>query len=287
MKLLNKPTSAQKQTEEYLHYAAHIKRLTSESIRTKRIILARFLLQTQCADYRKLTNSQLNEWMASLAKAGKAGKTINNEKQTVVTLVKYLSKQGYSVKLNFENVEHAKEEYRESVYFTPEQVDEIKAMCASPRERLAISLLFDSALRISELRNLRMEDIDGTDIKVIQGKGRKDRQSFITQETRELLDKWVILTGITYGYVFPSPDKYGDPLSLCQIRAAVTPPIRRAGIEKGSAHSLRHSKATAVRNKGGDMVFIQELLGHADINTTRRYVHTTVEQQRQSYEQFA
>ncbi len=275
------------QIGDYLHYCEFVKRLTEQSLRTKRIIITRFVRDTDITDFQKLTNAKLNDWHSQLVKEGKVGKTVNNYQETIVTCLKYLGRHGYKLKFDFDMVERAHEEQRESTWFTPAQIEMIKAACIGPKELLVISFLFDSLLRISELRMLRVEDISGATVKVIQGKGRKDRTTFIGEDTEKLLRRWLTLNDISTGYIFPSPDRFGQPLTVTAIRAAITPPIRRAGFDKGSAHSLRHSKATDIRNKGGDIVFVQSVLGHSDIKTTRRYVHVTEEQLRQEYHQFA
>lgn len=254
-------------------------------MKTKRNALRLFITVSGTTDFTELTNHQIDLWHGRLIKEGKAGKTVNNYKDHLVSCLKYLDRHGYRLKINFDLLERAEEDHHEAAYFTRKNILAIKACCQGPRELLLISLLFDSALRISELRSLKLENLDGVKIRVLSGKGRRDRVTFMTPATRALLDQWLALVG-SGGYLFPSPRKYGEALSEVQIRESVNRPIRAAGFVVGSAHTLRHSSVTDLIESGADLFTVQTLVGHTDPKTTRRYYHQTNNQLEEKYARF-
>lgn len=284
--LSTKKPTAIKQADEYLYHCEFVKRRAATTIKTYRKDLSNFIRRVQLKDFQRLTNQQITAWQAELVAEGKTGKTVNNNRDSLVGCLKYLGKHGYKIRIDFDLVDRADEDHREALYFTTSEIGTIKGACVGLRELLLVSLLYDSGMRISEVVSLCVESISGLQIKVVQGKGRKDRWVFIRQPTRDLLDQWLAKNDITSGYVFPSSVKFDDPLSHQQIRGSINAAIRRAGFKKGSAHTMRHSFATDFINSGADIFTVQTILGHSDPKVTRRYFHTNAEQLGEKYAKF-
>jgi site-specific recombinase XerD len=132
---------------------------------------------------------------------------------------------------------------------------------------------YSAGLRVSELVNLRMDDIDSKRmmIHVRQGKGKKDRMLPLSVRLLDVLREY---------YKAYRPAKYlfegrnGKPYSTRSAQDVLAEGKRRVGIRKrGSIHSLRHSYATHLLEAGSDIRYIQALLGHNNLNTTMRYTH--------------
>jgi integrase/recombinase XerD len=136
---------------------------------------------------------------------------------------------------------------------------------------------YSSGLRISETLNLRVSDIDSKQmlIRVVQGKGGKDRFSILSQENlRVLREYWKLFR--PDDFLFPRYIK-GKPLSARHIQQIFQEAKAKAGILKpATVHSLRHSFATHLLDRGTDLRTIQVLLGHSDISTTALYLHLSV-----------
>ena len=154
--------------------------------------------------------------------------------------------------------------------------DEILAMAtvtANRRHQAAILMLYGSGLRISELIGLRVSDLDLDRLllRVVQGKGRKDRLTLVSSRMRaDLLD----LTSGRAGDqpLFPSRD--GGSWAARSVQKFVSQAAARARIAgRVTPHSLRHAFATHLLEGGTDLRVIQGLLGHVDIRTTTRYAH--------------
>jgi integrase/recombinase XerD len=136
-------------------------------------------------------------------------------------------------------------------------------------------LLYSSGLRISELLNLELQDIDGARklIHVRGGKGRKDRMTILSEVANNYLQSYVEKYQ-PRKWVFEGPGfvRY----SAKSVNNIVKRSAKLAGIGKNiSAHTLRHSFATHLLENGTDLRYIQALLGHESSKTTELYTHIT------------
>ena len=149
-------------------------------------------------------------------------------------------------------------------------------LTANYKHRLVIELLYSSGLRLSELINLRFEDLDfqNSIIYVRCGKGLKDRLTIVS---KRVMNKIAAQEGT--GPIFSGrKGKY----SVKSVQLIVSQASKRAGIPfKVTPHMLRHSFATHLLENGTDIRYIQSLLGHASLRTTQIYtkVAKTVLQQ--------
>ncbi len=166
-------------------------------------------------------------------------------------------------------------------FLTPREVMEMfRVSRTEPRDNLLLKCLFYLGLRNSEVRNLRIEDVDliNKTVKVVQSKGKKDRYVPIpTQELVAQLEKW--FGNRTEGRVFYISDRHIRRL----VKAyAVMARIRKP--EEVHPHTLRHSYATYLQNSGVPLNVIQQILGHERIETTTVYVHLGLERMREHIE---
>lgn len=262
------------QTQEYLHYCEFNRRFTPDTLRTKRQTINKFLTDhPRLTDFRKLTNEELDIWLTDMVKAGKAGKTVNNYGDHVMACLRYLqNKRGEKLRIRLEAVERCEEDPAGAPHFSHGEVEQIKSACQGPREFLLVSLIFESALRIQEVNNLKVENIKDCEITIV-GKGRKKRTVFMLEETRKLLDQWMLITSIEEGYIFPSPMKFGDSLSVQQVRSSINAPIRRAGFETGSAHAIRKASLTTLLDRGLSLQDTALYAGHSNPQTTLKHYY--------------
>lgn len=154
----------------------------------------------------------------------------------------------------------------------------VNLIAAVPRKRsqILLKLLYASGLRVSELVNLHLSDIEGTSIMVRHGKGGKDRMTILPQSLATELQHYVRHYRLT-ALLFPS--RKGTPLTTRNVQAIIVRAAKRAGINKHvTPHKLRHSFATHLLEAGTDVRVIQELLGHSNLQTTQIYTHVSRDQ---------
>ncbi len=168
---------------------------------------------------------------------------------------------------------------------TPEELARVleRAYGERPRYGLIVRTLFETGLRVSELVNIEVTEVDFLErtIHVHEGKGGKDRIVLFTHDLGQQLR--LHLGDRTRGYLFET-NRAGHftPRRVQQIVKAA----RKAGIEKHiHPHSYRHSMATFLRNQGVPLDVVQLLLGHADPRTTQLYTRLSISTARIAYDQ--
>jgi integrase/recombinase XerD len=162
------------------------------------------------------------------------------------------------------------------VVLSIQEVGKILAVVTNLKYRAILEVIYAAGLRISEARNLRVQDIDSQRmvLRVQQGKGRKDRYVSLTPTLlSRLREYWKVYRPDPEGWLFPGP-KPEDTLALSTIRRALWIATQKAGIKKPmKTHTLRHCYATHLLEAGIDLRTIQILLGHRSLNTTAMYLH--------------
>ena len=270
---MEKPIYAQ--IEEYLDYC-RARQFTEQTMDTKSRVLLKFAELGIIDDMQKLTNKDINKWMAmqsSGAATGNkvSGRTINSRLNHIVAFIKYLRDMDYDISIKTRLIEPAKEKPPRRNWFTREQVERVLEN-AEPMTRLLISLTFDSGLRATELKNLRLRNISGREMNII-GKGNKAGTVFMTPRTREWMDEWIAWKNIT-DFLWPSPAYTdGRPYSIDELRYKMRREFEKAGLEGFYLHALRHSFATDIQIRGASISQAQRLLRHSNSVTTEVYLH--------------
>jgi len=203
-----------------------------------------------------------------------------DEKRSAKTLatIKAALKMFYDeiLKKNIVNFPTPKIEKKLPTVLTREEVKNLILSAKNKKHKLILMLLYSSGLRISELTNLKVGDLELDEGIgwVRKGKGKKDRLFIISKKLIEELREYVKNKKVS-DYVFSGRN---GKLSERAIQKIVKVISRKAGIEKKvSPHSLRHSFATHLLESGEDIRKIQELLGHSNLSTTQIYTHVAKE----------
>lgn len=170
----------------------------------------------------------------------------------------------------------------------PEQLETKESLC----DQAILELAYASGLRLSELKNLRLEQLhlDAGFINVI-GKGNKERVVPVGRTAVAALNRFIeagrpkFVTPKSPANVFLT--RRGTPFASVTLWLRIKNRVRRAGIERNiTPHMLRHSFATHLLEHGADLRVIQELLGHANIGTTEIYTHVAGNRLREIHRKF-
>lgn len=260
-----------KQIDEYLNYYENVRRMSEQTLHSKRWICREFLKTIKIDSLSELSNKHINEWIEEQTARGCSGRTINGRLVNLVAMLRYFQDMGISFpKLKLRLIIKCKEQPPRRVYYTREQIDQVLRY-ADHLEWLLIKLCFDCGLRISELRNLRLMNLNGRMVTFI-GKGSKARESYMSKEAKTRLDDWIQRNRISDFIWVRTPGK-NEPMSVEDIRYLMRKPFYQAGFKNFYPHALRHSFATDIQKHGASLMETKEMLGHARIETTERYVH--------------
>ena len=217
-----------------------------------------------------------------------SSRSISRKVSTLKSYFKYLESEGI-IKDNFMRlISNPKIEKTLPNYLNYEDLEKLLAFPDRSnkyglRDALILEMLYSSGVRVSELANMKLNDIDFKERKIlILGKGNKERYVYYGSKCAELLDKYLRLDHRDSPYLLIG--KRCDRLNEREIRSIVTDTAKKAGIEVHvSPHTLRHTYATHMLNDGADLKSVGDLLGHESLSTTQIYTHVSNERLRQVY----
>lgn len=156
------------------------------------------------------------------------------------------------------------------------------------RDSALISLFFSTGCRIAELQAASISDLDMNAGRLkVTGKGSRERIVFLTDEARECMNRYLKLRSEKYGKpaggIFLN--RFGKTITVRGMYDIIIKRGKAAGLShKLTPHTLRHSFATELLNRGADIRAVQEMLGHSSLSTTQIYTHTTKDRLKKVYD---
>jgi len=267
-------TKFEEQLNEYLDYCKNIRRMSPQTIHGRKWISRSLLESVKINSIEEISNQHINDWIAEQTARGCSGRTVNSRLTAVVAMLRYFHDMGIATpNLRMRLLIKQKEMPPRRVYYSKEQIEQVLRY-ADRLEWLLIRICFDCGLRISELRNLRLQDFNGCRVSFL-GKGSKAREAYINEQTRKRLDDWIEREKIT-DYLWTVDTRSLGRRHICveEIRYLMRRPFYKAGFKNFYPHALRHSFATDLVNNGAPLEITKEMLGHSNISTTERYVHS-------------
>ncbi|MFN2502580.1 MAG: site-specific tyrosine recombinase XerD [Pyrinomonadaceae bacterium] len=281
---------------EYLSYCRVEKGLAVNSIESYEHDLARLADWSlkNGLDLLQLKRSDLREWLIDLS----AEKLSENSKRRLISAVrgfyKFLMFDGHVTKNPAEDLAAP----QKGVYL-PRFLNrsEVEMLLAVPdvstetglRDRAILELMYASGLRVSEVVNLKIGNID-IDLGIVTttGKGSQTRRVPVGSSAIEWLKTYLAnrrkMDNIEIENLFVT--SAGLPLTRQAVYLAITEYARKCGFEGVSPHTLRHSFATHLVQNSADIRSVQQMLGHADISTTQIYTHITNTELKKNYDRF-
>lgn len=221
-------------------------------------------------DIRELTPNDVTEFYKYMSK-GRSSNTVRNDIVRVRAVIRYLNILGYDV-IHPELIIVPKREEKPPTFLTPEEVTMMINNAFSLRNKLVISLLYSSGIRLSEMIQLDRGSIVEKAFTVI-GKGGKVRLCFIDDRTDELINRYMERRTDDCEALIIS-ENFKKRMTPTNVQLLIKNSAKRAGLDKKvTPHTLRHSFATNFLRNNGNMRYLSQLLGHANLNTTAKYAH--------------
>ena len=200
-------------------------------------------------------------------------KSISYQNQFISGIKKFFEFKGYAY--GEIHIERPRKEKKLPIVLSTGEIKSIFNSVTNLKHKTLLSLLYSAGLRIGEAINLEVTDIDSKRmlIHIKQAKGKKDRYTLLSLAFVKLLRTYYVAYKPTkYLFEGQNREKYSNTSAQKVLKTAVF----KAGIKKKvTLHSLRHSFATHLLEKGTDIRYIQELLGHSSPKTTMIYTHVT------------
>lgn len=246
----------------------------------------KFLGETQLENVDYLA---VRKFLSTLREKNLKSRSISRKLSCLRSFFRFLNREGFLKNDPVQAVSSPKLERYLPIFLTE---DEVTKLIESPdakelsglRDRAILETFYSTGIRISELVGLNLENIDffGAVVKV-SGKGKKERMVPIGDKALRAIRNYTEQRKQQAPAVFLN--KNGRRLTDRGVRLVLDKYIRRTALRENiSPHSLRHSFATHLLNRGADLRSVQELLGHANLSTTQIYTHLTTEKLKNVYD---
>lgn len=257
---------------ELFRQLLEVKRYSPNSINTYVNAFRQSLMYFQESDVDILTERQIEQHINH--QVTERNISISYQKQMVASIkFWYISVLGKKMKLDYLYPDRS--EFKIPVVFSQADIQTILNACENTKHKATLATIYSCGLRLSELVNLRIQDIDSTAMTVTirQSKNNRDRMVVLSEKLLVLLREYFVqYEPEEYLFEGQSGGKYSDR----SVQQVLKQTLVKASINKeGSVHTLRHSYATHLIEQGTDIRFVQELLGHKNIKTTMIYTHLT------------
>lgn len=235
----------------------------------------------------EITLEDMESYMYGMKEKGMMDTTRNRVIYIFRSLYKYACKRGYCLKNLPTDLEPIKVKKRERMFLDETQIKDLFQNIDKPILKSAIQTMYYTGVRVSELINLELKDLDMEErlIYVIDGKGKKDRVIPVGQKLYDILLDYInnIRPDIDSNRLFCT--KKSGALSSQYINLTLRKAQESMGLERGiSAHTLRHSFASSLVKANVPLPYLQKLLGHADLRVTSLYIHQSIEELREAIE---
>jgi integrase/recombinase XerD len=219
----------------------------------------------------KLTKSEVMDFLLKESEKGFSAAYQNQ----LVNSIKFYFEKVLGRQKEFYNLPRAKKPFKLPVVFSEEEIVLLFDQVDNFKHKCILYLIYSGGLRISEAVKMKVGDIDSARNQiVIRGaKGKKDRTTLLSQTLLEMLRHYYKLYKPKL-YLFEG--ELGGQYNVKSIQNIFNKALKASGIQKeATTHSLRHSFATHLLERGTDLRYIQELLGHESSKTTEIYTHVT------------
>lgn len=260
-------------------------------------LFVRYVSQFECLiSVLEVGHSHVRAWMVQMMKSGFVAATVQRRVTALNVYFKWLKKRGVIVKNPMVKVVAPKVGKRLPIWVPEKDMEmlfssvDFGAGFNGFRDRMVLELLYSTGVRRSELEGMKVDDLDfGRYQFRIFGKGSKMRLVPFTRDMGELLQEFLAARAMA----FPSTDAKellltdrGGFFSGAHIGKTVKKYLSLVtNVERRTPHVLRHTFATHLSENGADIKAIQELLGHASLQSTQIYTHNSFEKLRAAYEQ--
>ena len=244
----------------------------------------------------KINYNEVKKYLIKLYDKKYKASTISRKIISLRMYYKFLYNNKFVDKNIFKYISLPKKEKRLPKYMTNTDIDEIFNIpnIKTPigqRNRLILELLYSTGIRVSELCNIKINDINFGEKSIrILGKGSKERIVLYGKPCEEILEKYiedgrkVLLNGKNNEYLIVGTNKGNRSFSTRSVELIIDDIIKKAALNKNvTPHTLRHTFATHLLNEGCDILIVKELLGHSSLDTTGIYTHVSNERLRKVY----
>ena len=286
--------------EQFLSYISVERGMANNTISSYKRDLSRFadyLKSKKIDSIDKVSRQMINSFMMAERERGLASNSVSRELACIKSFFKFLLKENI-IKDDVANIIESPKLWKKLPFTL--NVGEVEVLLNAPnvrdpmemRDKACLELMYATGMRVSELVNLKMDDINmGVGFAKCFGKGSKERIVPFGKKARESIQRYLeksrpgLLKKNISNFLFLT--RLSKPMSRQSFWKIIKRYVKIARIKKNvTPHSLRHSFATHILERGADLRIVQEMLGHADISTTQIYTHVSKDRLKSIHQKF-
>lgn len=261
--------------QEYLLLFLNAKRIEGCSERTityYRSTIER-LLQIIATPIRRITTDEIRKYLVNYQQRNNCSKvTVDNVRRNISSFFSWLEEEDYILKSPMKRIHKIKTRQNVKHIISDEEIEKLRDGCKCMRDMAMIDLLYSTGIRVGELVNLNIADIDFEEREcIVFGKGDKERKVYFDARTKLHLQDYISKRLDSNPALFVTLDKPYNRLRISGVEIRIRELGRNLNLERIHPHKFRRTMATRAIDKGMPIEQVQRILGHSQIDTTMQY----------------
>ena len=237
---------------------------------------------------RKITTEQIREFLSEYQKINNCSKvTVDNVRRNISSFFSWLEEENYILKSPMRRIHKIKTNQQVKEVISDEDIEKLRDNCPCQRDLAIIDLLYSTGIRVGELVNLNITDID-LDARecVVFGKGGKERKVYFDAKAKLHVQEYIDSRTDSNPALFVTLDSPHDRLKISGVEIRVRQLGRQLSLQRIFPHKFRRSTATRAIDKGMPIEQVQKLLGHSQIDTTMQYAIVSQNNVKSSHQKY-
>lgn len=261
--------------EDFLKMFLDAKRIEGCSDRTIKFYCMTIEKMLQCvfSPIRKITTEDMRSYLSDYQKINNCSKvTVDNVRRNISSFFSWLEEENYILKSPMRRIHKIKTNQQVKEIITDEEIEKLRDKCKCSRDLAMIDLLYSTGIRVGELVNLNINDVDFAAREcVVFGKGGKERRVYFDAKAKLHLLKYIDSRVDNNKALFVTLDAPYDRLKISGVEIRMRALGRSVNLNKIHPHKFRRTMATRAIDKGMPIEQVQKILGHSQIDTTMQY----------------
>ncbi len=246
------------------------------------------MLQCVLSPIRKITTEDMRSYLSDYQKINNCSKvTVDNVRRNISSFFSWLEEENYILKSPMRRIHKIKTNQQVKDIITDEDIERLRDKCTCSRDLAMIDLLYSTGIRVGELVNLNINDIDFSAREcVVFGKGGKERRVYFDAKAKLHLLKYIDSRVDDNEALFVTLDAPHDRLKISGVEIRMRTLGRSINLNKIHPHKFRRTMATRAIDKGMPIEQVQKILGHSQIDTTMQYAMVNQSNVKESHRKF-
>lgn len=286
----NHLTDNQISNSQYIDLFLNAKKIEGCSDRTiqyYRVTIEK-LLEKLTDPIRKISTEQIRSYLSDYQQSNNCSKvTVDNVRRNISSFFSWLEEEDYILKSPMRRIHKIKTKQQVKEVISDESIEKLRDGCTCLRDHAIIDLLYSTGMRVGELVNLNIEDVDFEAREcIVFGKGDKERRVYFDAKAKIHLQNYLKSRTDDNDALFVTLDSPHERLKISGVEIRIRQLGRKLNLNKIHPHKFRRTMATRAIDKGMPIEQVQKILGHSQIDTTMQYAIVNQNNVKSSHQKF-